>query len=51
MLVMAMARKPISANHLKAFFQEGKYSSAMPIEIPKGIRLATVKTYGELRMP
>ena len=43
-LVMAMARKPISANHLYALFQEGKYCSAMPIDIPSGIRLEIVST-------
>ncbi len=44
MLVTAIARKPTAANHLKYFFQAGKYSSARPIEMPSGIRLATVST-------
>ena len=50
-LVIAIARKPRAANHLKTFFQVGKYCSAMPIEIPSGIRLATVRTKGVPRMP
>ncbi|MBV6465312.1 MAG: hypothetical protein PGMFKBFP_00588 [Anaerolineales bacterium] len=44
MLVMAIARMPMVTNHLKYFFHEGKYSSARPMEMPSGIRLATVST-------
>ena len=44
MLETAIARKPTRANHLKAFFHCGKYCSTMPIEMPSGIRLATVST-------